>query len=263
MDIDETPKIEWPDITGVSVLARSYPRGTHLGLHMHREAQLVFAAEGVMQVTTPAGRWLVPPQRAVWVPPRQAHAIDALSHIELRTLYVDPAWLKVHVDDPRLEHEFVIEVRRLLREVMLALFDTGNPNQRIGLLVRLALLELIEAADAATFMPMPSDARVRRVAELVLSKPAAEHRLEVLARLAGTSPRTLTRLFPAETRLTLKEWRQRARIMAAIELLGAGSPSVKSVAARLGFASAAAFTHAFRQVLGATPSEFITRRRDT
>jgi len=62
---------------------------------MHREAQLVFAAEGVMQVTTPKGRWLVPaPARPSWVPPRLEHAIDALSDIELRTLYVEPSWLQ-------------------------------------------------------------------------------------------------------------------------------------------------------------------------
>lgn len=27
-----------------------YPRGTHLGLHVHREAQLLFASSGFMQV---------------------------------------------------------------------------------------------------------------------------------------------------------------------------------------------------------------------
>jgi len=143
---------------------------------------------------------------------------------------------------------------------MLALFDIRNPRRRVELLVRLALVELTEAEDAATFMPMPSDARARRVAELVLADPAQQERLEDLARKAGASPRTITRLFPVETRLTLKEWRRRARIMAAIELLGTGEQSVKSVAARLGFASPAAFTHAFRSVIGTTPSEFSAER---
>ena len=53
---------------GVDLVARHYKKGARLGTHMHREAQLVYAARGTMQVTTPKGRWLVPPDRAVWVP---------------------------------------------------------------------------------------------------------------------------------------------------------------------------------------------------
>ena len=79
---------------GVHLVARNYRKGVRLDPHMHREAQLVYAARGTMQVTTPKGRWLVPPDRAVWVPARLVHAIDVLTDIEMRTLYFDPAWLK-------------------------------------------------------------------------------------------------------------------------------------------------------------------------
>jgi hypothetical protein len=51
---------------------RHYRRGVRLDTHMHREAQLVYAARGTMQVTTPKGRRLVLPDRAVWVPARLA-----------------------------------------------------------------------------------------------------------------------------------------------------------------------------------------------
>jgi AraC-like DNA-binding protein len=59
--------------------------------------------------------------------------------------------------------------------------------------------------------------------------------------------------------LTFKEWRQRARIMAAVGTLGGGGVTIKQVAARTGFASPAAFGHAFRQVMGMTPGEFLGR----
>src|SRR4051812_1047308 len=72
---------------GVHMLATHYPRGTRLDTHAHREAQLVYAAAGTMQVTTPNGRWLVPPDRAVWVPAQLPHAIDVLADIEMRSLY--------------------------------------------------------------------------------------------------------------------------------------------------------------------------------
>ena len=79
---------------GLHLIANHYRRGTRLDTHMHREAQLVYAARGTMQVTTPKGRWLVPPDRAVWVPALSEHAIDVLADIEMRTLYFDLAWLK-------------------------------------------------------------------------------------------------------------------------------------------------------------------------
>src|SRR6202046_1586871 len=78
---------------GVHLIANHYKKGVRLDTHMHREAQLVYAAKGTMQVTTPRGRWLVPPDRAVWVPARLAHAIDVLADIDMRTLYFDLKWL--------------------------------------------------------------------------------------------------------------------------------------------------------------------------
>jgi AraC-like DNA-binding protein len=241
---------------GVAALARFYGRGTHLGLHAHAEAQLLFAATGVMQVTTPKGRWLVPPRRAVWVPPRSEHAVDMLTDLEMRSLYIAPAWLASHPETPRLDREFVVAVGTLLRELVLAMFVPGADPRRIDLLGQLALFELAEAEDGATFMPLPSDPRARRVADRVLAEPSGTRDLADLAREAGASQRTITRLFPAETNLTFKEWRQRARILASVEMLDGGNVSVSRVASRLGFSSVAAFGHAFRQVLGFAPSAF-------
>lgn len=156
----------------------------------------------------------------------------------------------------RLAREFVVAVGPLLREVVLAMFRDGIAPQRAGLLAQLTLGELVEAEDAATFMPLPGDPRARRVADLILANPAGRRELADLAAAAGASGRTITRLFPAETDLTFKEWRQRARILAAVEALSGGHVPVKEVSVRLGFSSAAAFGHAFRQVIGMTPSAF-------
>src|SRR5258705_4721066 len=127
---------------GVHLVARRYRKGVRLRTHMHREAQLVFAAKGTMQVTTPKGRWLVPPDRAVWVPPRLEHSIDVLADIEMRTLYFDSVWLAREQRSDSLEGEFVVRGSRLLHETILALFDGRTDADRTGLLTRLAGLEL-------------------------------------------------------------------------------------------------------------------------
>jgi mannose-6-phosphate isomerase-like protein (cupin superfamily) len=142
---------------GVHLVARRYRKGVRLDTHMHREAQLVYAAEGTMQVTTPKGRWLVPPDRAVWVPARLEHSIDVLADIEMRTLYFDLAWLKREERSESLDSEFVVRVSRLLHQTILALFDGRNNPERTELLVRLAVLELHHAEDSTTFIPLPHE----------------------------------------------------------------------------------------------------------
>jgi AraC-like DNA-binding protein/quercetin dioxygenase-like cupin family protein len=242
---------------GVHLVGRHYRKGTRLDTHMHREAQLVYAARGTMQVTTPKGRWLVPPDRAVWVPARLEHAIDVLADIDMRTLYFDLAWLKREQRSESLDSEFVVRVSRLLHQTILALFDGRNDPDRTELLVRLAVLELHQAEDSTTFIPLPHEPRCRRAADIVLGDPTSSHEIETLARAVGTSARTLSRLFSLETQLSFKSWCQRARIAAAIERLSMeANVSVKQLAADLGYASVPAFSHAFRQVTGKTPTGF-------
>jgi AraC-like DNA-binding protein/mannose-6-phosphate isomerase-like protein (cupin superfamily) len=242
---------------GIHLVARNYRKGTRLDTHMHREAQLVYAARGTMQVTTPKGRWLVPPDRAVWVPAKLEHAIDVLADIEMRTLYFDLAWLKREQRSESLDAEYVVRVSPLLHQAILALFDGRNDPDRIALLVRLAMLELHQAEDSTTFIPLPHEPRCRRAAEIVLGDPTGSHEIEALAREVGTSARTLSRLFSSETQLSFKSWCQRARIASAIEKLSVdGNLSVKQLASDLGYASVPAFSHAFRQVTGKTPTAF-------
>jgi AraC-like DNA-binding protein len=242
---------------GIHLIANHYRKGTRLDTHMHREAQLVYAARGTMQVTTPKGRWLVPPDRAVWVPARLAHSIDVLADIDMRTLYFDLAWLSREQRGADLDKEFVVGVSPLLHETILALFDGRKDRGRTELLIQLVMLEMHQSDDSATFIPLPQEPRCRRAAGIVLDDPTAPHDIETLADQVGTSARTLSRLFTSETQLSFKSWRQRARIAAAIERLSTDTNvSIKQVAAELGYASLPAFSHAFRQVTGRTPTEF-------
>ena len=213
---------------------------------------------GTMQVTTPKGRWLVPPDRAVWVPARLEHAIDVLADIEMRTLYFDLAWLQREAAQRRAStRNSWCGCRRCCTRRSLRCSTTATTPDRTALLVRLAMLELHQAEDSATFIPLPHEPRCRRAADIVLADPTGAHEIETLAREVGTSARTLSRLFSAETQLSFKSWCQRARIAAAIEKLSTdANVSVKQLASDLGYASVPAFSHAFRQVTGKTPTEF-------
>ncbi len=123
------------------------------------------------------------------------------------------------------------------------------------------MLELHHAEDSTTFIPLPQEPRCRRAANIVLADPTGAHEIETLAREVGTSARTLSRLFSSETQLSFKSWCQRARIARAIERWSMdGAIPVKQLASDLGYASVPAFSHAFRQVTGKTPTEFAEKK---
>ena len=225
-------------------------------MHAHDEAQLLFAASGTMQVYTESGRWLVPPQLAVWIPAGVQHRIEILSDTDLWMIYWQAPAAQAWAPPALQERSFALRVTPLLRELIFAAFSTNVAPDKSELVVRLILQELTETPDAPTFLPLPSSQIGRRVADLAMADP--QNRLDIgeLASRAATSVRTVSRLFPAETGLSFKAWRQRARIVLAIDDLAAGH-AISWVASHAGFASTAAFCFAFRQVTTMTPTRFL------
>ena len=232
------------------------PRGTATALHAHSEAQLIFAASGTMQVYTSSGRWLVPPQLAVWVPAGVPHWIEMLSDTEQWMIYWLPAASQRWAPAQSLDRAFALGVTPLLRELIFSTFGEGITSEKKELIVKLILHELTETPDAPTFLPLPASAIGKRIADQALADPRNLLSIRELARQAASSVRTVSRLFPQETGLTYKAWRQRARIVIAIDQLSTGS-GISQAAARAGFASTAAFSFAFRQVTKSTPTAFL------
>ena len=105
----------------------------------------------------------------------------------------------------------MIRVSPLLHQAILALFDDHNKVERTALLVKLAMLELHQAEDSATFIPLPHEPRCGRAADIVLLDPTGAYEIDTLAREVGTSARTLSRLFSSETQLSFKSWCRRDR----------------------------------------------------
>jgi AraC-like DNA-binding protein/quercetin dioxygenase-like cupin family protein len=242
--------------TPFKILRRTFSRGEAVGSHAHEEAQVIFAASGTLQVYTETGRWFVPPQLALWMPARIPHRIDVLSDTELRMLYWHPSALRKWAPERPLDYIFVLAVTPLLRELILTAFKVDIPSEKAELAVRLILHEFAETPDLPVFLPMPTSAIGRRVADLTLADSQARLGLSEIACLAATSIRTISRLFPVETGLTFKVWRQRARIALAIDRLSAGC-AISQVAADVGFGSTTAFSFAFRQVNKMTPTAFL------
>jgi AraC-like DNA-binding protein len=79
-----------------------------------------------------------------------------------------------------------------------------------------------------------------------------------LARLLGTSPWRLSRLFHRLTGVTLHRYRTRLRISAALDRLADGADSLAALATELGFADQAHLTRVVREGTGMPPGRLRT-----
>ncbi len=68
--------------------ARTQLQGRNNGWHSHDAAQLFHVIRGSIAIDTEMGTYFVPPERAVWLPPRVSHQTRYLTDTELRYIYV-------------------------------------------------------------------------------------------------------------------------------------------------------------------------------
>lgn len=253
VSIDKAPRHD--DATGWSATAIAYPRGEVDPPHYHLEGQLLFAVSGVMLVEAAGRRWVIPPQRALWIPPLMIHSYKLLSPTELRAVYVSNSLISACTNFTRNNRVHVINATPLVKELIRGLF-TGDHNAVIKRRMALLLLEIFcEAPSVAAELPMPQDARLLRAVNVLMHSPRWEASLIDMADIAHMSERTFSRLFLRDTGFSFRTWKQRARIYASLDLLSE-SVSVKQIAWQLGFSSPAAFSAAFRAVMGVSPGEF-------
>ncbi|HVM99498.1 MAG TPA: helix-turn-helix transcriptional regulator [Caulobacteraceae bacterium] len=233
--------------------AATYPDGWRLHRHDHPWGQLAFCNSGVMRVVSDAAAWLSPPTRAIWLPAGVAHEIVMKGEVATRFLYICP-----ELAEPLPAQPEVLEVEPLLRELILhilrlrMLHPAKPPEDRLA---RLLIDLLTQARRVDLVLPLPSDRRALALAERLQDAPSDGASLAVLARRAGASLRTLQRLFPAETGLTLEAWRQKARLIWSITRLSAGA-GVAIAAYDAGYESPSAFIAAFKRQFGVTPGRF-------
>lgn len=232
-------------------------------MHRHATAQLVFAATGILQVHTPASRWTVLPQRALWVPPSHDHAIEALAATELRTVYFDAGWVEGCAAGAfaRRGEVHALEASPLVHELVKALFDTRHAGALHGRAAELLLHALGEAACLPTRLPLPAGEALRRAVLPLMARQRWHLSLEDVAGDAAMSARSFSRNFAADTGMSFRSWRRHARLLASFDAL-AGERPIKAIAASLGFSGSSAYVAAFRDAFGFTPETFRRGRRE-
>ncbi|MBZ5552046.1 MAG: helix-turn-helix transcriptional regulator [Acidobacteriia bacterium] len=237
----------------VTTLTYDFPDGYVIPRHYHDRDQLVYASQGVMTVRTEEGTWVVPTQRAVWIPARIPHGITMSGAVSMRTLYLKPSLVQAL---PR--SCCVVNVTLLLRELILHACKFPRLNSKVPLQAHLLdfLVDQLETVRAIPLqLPSPRDSRAVRVAQALLNDPGDQRPLEELCKTAGASKRTVERLFQLETSMSFGKWRQQLRLMHAMRLL-AGGENITTAALEAGYSTPSAFISMFKRMLGASPHRY-------
>ncbi len=122
-------------------------------------------------------------------------------------------------------------------------------------LVGVILHQLEAMQTIALQLPHLSDARLVRIAEILMRDPRDDRTLAQLCKVTGAGKRSVERLFQQEIGMTFGKWRQQLRLMQGMRLLAEGA-KVTHAALESGYSTPSAFTSMFRKALGITPSSY-------
>ena len=223
-----------------------------LKMHSHKRAQLLYAAQGVMHVETPQGNWIIPPERAVWIPPQVPHQLT-LFNVKTCSLYILPEYV------PRqIEYCEVLSISPLLRQLLLKAPALNEPLSRHDELIQeLILTELGISEKIELHLPLPENKAILEICQKFLKQPNIHLSPEEIATQLYISERHFSRLFKSEVGMSFSKWRQHACVLLSLEKLIQNQP-IQHIAYDFGFKNPAAFTTMFHRVLGLSPTQYMS-----
>lgn len=227
-------------------------------MHAHPWVQLSYAISGVLHVQTPLESFVAPPRRAVWIPSGMTHEVLSFANTEIRSLYMDARLFSASQGHCR-----VIEIDALTHELIKQFCQLDSDYDELGKegrLARVLIDQLQDAREVSMSLPLPQDPRVLQLCRRLQDQPTDNRTLHEWGIELGASEKTLRRVLLRETGLPFRIWRQRMRLLGALEALGQGE-TVTQVAFNFGYQSISAFISAFRTQFGTTPGDFFQKAR--
>ena len=138
---------------------------------------------------------IVPPQRAVWLPPNSVHETRMLTDVHLASLYLK------RTEKWSFDCE-VMEISKLLRELIVAALQIRpgrKRSRRDNLIADLIVEELQAAPRGLSPIPLPANQRLLTIYKTVIANPTAGVLLTELSADVGSTSKTISRLFQQES----------------------------------------------------------------
>lgn len=227
-------------------------------LHQHKTGQLLLTLHGSVTCLTEEGIWLVPAQCAMWLPPGTLHCNRVSAHSSVCMLFVE-------TDEVRLPEKLcTLSVTPLVSELfrrIVTLSETNDSTSHARLLYHVLLEELSAMPVSGLKLPIPSDPRLKAIAQAMTDMPGGRRTLADWATFTGMSRRSLERLVAEETGMSFGRWKQQLLLIMAIQQLTEGA-TVQQTAWDMGYESVTAFITMFRKALGTSPARYVQERRE-
>lgn len=253
MHVDDMP--HYPMVVGFS--GRVVPREQSCE-HRHNKAQLLYTVRGLINCEVDGGIWIVPPQCAIWIPSEQLHKSFGAGDVECICLFISPeATLNLPAEC------CTIAVSNLLQHLLMRAVTFPKPyetNARNERLIAVLLDELTAAPIEKLYLPFPTDLRLKKLADFLLTNPTEHATLEEWASRVALSQRSLSRILQQQVGMSFGRWRRHLHVILALRRLTVGD-SVQTVALDLGYESASSFVTMFRKTLGTSPGRYLASRR--
>lgn len=212
-----------------------------------------FSLNGILEYEIVGQRYLSPPNYGLWLPPHTAHTSIALD--EKTTHYI---CIRIH---PQLCSSFsaftkTLSVSQFLRMLVHEILAQKDPNApQYSNLLQVLIDQLKTAPSYDYYLPQSHHALLKPLLEQ-LANPLFFHKsLQQICTYTELSERHLLRLSQQELQLSLSEWRNRAKILYAINQVRQGH-SIKKIAYELGYQHSSSFIEFFKRYTGQTPAQF-------
>lgn len=223
-------------------------------VHAHTHVQLLHVEKGTVTFYIDGACWIVPPQSAIWIPSGVEHSMSSTGNVHVHCIYIDgvqntfPSTVSHTLTVSPLMRELIVEMSKLPSHI-----DSSGPHAR---LVRALLDQLALAPPAPSPLAMPSNPKLRKLAQYLIANPSDRRSIPEWGREIGMSPRNLQRILLKETGMSFGRWRRRFHMLLALQILAKGN-SVQSVGYDLGYENTSAFIDMFRKTFGKPPSRYM------
>lgn len=217
-----------------------------------------FSLDGVLEFEIDQQTYLSPASYGVWIPPYIAH--QAVSQSDHTTHFIcfriSPELSATLAKTPKIIQ--ITPLISLLTQRILEQRDQMNCVQHWHKLLVL-FDELKTAPSFDHYLPLTQNLTIKPIVDFLLQTPHHALKLNDVSSYFAISERHLLRIWQDEFAMSISEWRNRAKLMYAMDALKQQQSS-KKIALDLGYQHASAFIEFFKRYTNLTPEQFRRQR---
>lgn len=233
-----------------------YQKNDVISAHSSLWGEFNLSLNGILEYDIEQQRYLSPPHYGIWIPPHTAHTSIAIDHKTTRYVCI-----RIH---PKLAHVLGEQIQSLnvspfLRALILEILKQRKKPAYLlhhENLLAVLLDQLTTAPRYEHYLPSSHHHLLAPILAKLSNADFFGCSLQQILQESPLSERHLLRLSQQELQLSLSEWRNRAKMIYAINQLHQGS-SIKSIALDLGYQHPSSFTEFFKRYTGHTPAQFL------